>query len=287
VDAVLAELTEGALSRTAVQRLIRAGEVRLDGRTARSADQVSGGEALEYSMPVVAPSPLEAEQVHLRVVYEDGHLAVIDKDAGMVVHPGPGHSSGTLVHALLGRGARWSAVGGAERPGIVHRLDRWTSGLLVVARDDETHRALARQLAARTMSRTYIALVDGAPPSPAAVVDAPIGRDPRNRQRMAVVVAGRPARTQFHVLQHMRRHSLVELTLETGRTHQVRVHLASIGCPVTGDAVYGRRSGLIARPALHAARLAFTHPHTEAGLSFESTLPHDMNAAISAAGAGH
>jgi 23S rRNA pseudouridine1911/1915/1917 synthase len=215
----------------------------------------------------------------LRVLYEDDDLVVIDKPAGLVVHPGPGHPTGTLVHGLLGRGPGWSTIGGTERPGIVHRLDRDTSGLMVVARNDEAHRELARQLQRRIMTRRYRAIVVGEVADPAARIEAPIGRDPKNRQRMAVIVGGREAVTEFRRLAVAAGHSLLDVTLGTGRTHQIRVHLAYIHHPVLGDAVYGRRSSLIARPALHAQALTLRHPRTGKTMSWENPPPDDFELA--------
>jgi 23S rRNA pseudouridine1911/1915/1917 synthase len=215
----------------------------------------------------------------LRVLYEDDDLVVIDKPAGLVVHPGPGHPTGTLVHGLLGRGPGWSTIGGTERPGIVHRLDRDTSGLMVVARNDEAHRELARQLQKRIMTRKYRAIVVGEVADPAARIEAPIGRDPKNRQRMAVLAGGREAVTEFRRLAVAGGHSLLEVTLGTGRTHQIRVHLAYIHHPVLGDPVYGRRSPLIARPALHAEALTLRHPRTGKTMSWQTPPPDDFELA--------
>jgi 23S rRNA pseudouridine1911/1915/1917 synthase len=220
----------------------------------------------------------------LKVRYEDDDLLVIDKPAGLVVHPGPGHAGGTLVHGLLARGPQWSSVGGVERPGIVHRLDKDTSGLMIVARNDTTHRDLARQLQDRTMHRRYQAIVVGEVPDAAARIDAPVGRDPRHRQRMAVVASGRQAITDFRRLGLVQGHTLLEVSLLTGRTHQVRVHLAYIRHPVLGDTVYGRPSPLIGRPALHAAEITFRHPRTGKAVKLDSPLPPDFVAAWDALG---
>ena len=220
-----------------------------------------------------------AEPMDLRIVYEDDDLAVVDKPVGLVVHPGPGHPTGTLVHGLLGRGPGWSTIGGTERPGIVHRLDRDTSGLMVVARNDEAHRELARQLQRRVMARRYRAIVVGEVADPAARIDAPIGRDRRNRQRMAVVAGGREAITEFRRLEIAGGHSLLDVSLGTGRTHQIRVHLAFIKHPVLGDPMYGRRSPLIGRPALHAQALTLRHPRTGKSMTWESPPPEDFELA--------
>lgn len=215
----------------------------------------------------------------LRVVFEDDDLLVIDKPAGLVVHPGPGHPTGTLVHGLLGRGADWSTIGGEQRPGIVHRLDRDTSGLMVVARNDLAHQELSRQLQRRIMKRRYRAIVVGEVAEPAARIEAPIGRDPKHRQRMAVVAGGREAITEFRRLSLAPGHSLLDVSLGTGRTHQIRVHLAYIRHPILGDAVYGRRSPLIARPALHAESLTLRHPRTGAQMTWTAPLPEDFELA--------
>jgi 23S rRNA pseudouridine1911/1915/1917 synthase len=237
---------------------------------------------VELDLPDAAP-PTGGESIPLDVVYEDGDLLVIDKPAGMVVHPAAGQRSGTLVNALLGRGGEWSAAGGAGRPGIVHRLDKGTSGLIVVARHDLAHRRLAEQLAGRTMSRAYLAVARGEVPAPSGEVDGPIGRDPRHRQRMAVVAAGRFARTRYRVLERLRGHTLLRADLETGRTHQVRVHLAAIGHPVVGDELYGRRRpGDPERPLLHAFRLRFVHPRTGRDMEFESPPPADLAGFVAA-----
>ncbi|MGH2928841.1 MAG: RluA family pseudouridine synthase, partial [Solirubrobacteraceae bacterium] len=192
-----------------------------------------------------------------------GGLVVVDKPAGMVVHPAIGHPTGTLAQALLGLGGTWSTAGGPARPGIVHRLDKGTSGLIIAARSDVAHRALAAQLADRTLSRTYLAIARGGIQEPEALLDGPIARHPRERLRMAVVEGGRPARTRYRVLERRGGHTLVQCDLETGRTHQIRVHLAALGHPIAGDALYAKpRAGDPARPMLHAWRLRFTHPRT-------------------------
>ena len=268
-------------SRSHVQRLITQGHVRLNDGPARPGSRLRAGDHLSWELPPPAPSRLEPESMDLRILYEDDDLVVIDKPAGLVVHPGPGHPTGTLVHGLLGRGPGWSTIGGTERPGIVHRLDRDTSGLMVVARNDEAHRELARQLQRRLMTRRYRAIVVGEVADPAARIDAPIARDRKNRQRMAVVAGGREAVTEFRRLALAGGHSLLDVTLGTGRTHQIRVHLAFIKHPVLGDPVYGRRSPLIGRPALHAQALTLRHPRTGASMTWESPPPEDFELAWS------
>ena len=203
---------------------------------------------------------------------------MINKPPGMVVHPSPGHHSGTLVHALLGRGGSWSSAGGEMRPGIVHRLDKGTSGLIVVARNDVSHRALSAQLSDRTLSRSYLAIARGLLRNDAGELEGPIGRHPKDRLRMAVVSGGRFARTRYEVVERRRGHTLLRCDLETGRTHQIRVHLAALGHPIAGDADYGGRrpAGDPQRPMLHAWRLRLRHPKTRAEMSFEAPPPADF-----------
>jgi 23S rRNA pseudouridine1911/1915/1917 synthase len=194
----------------------------------------------------------------------------------MVVHPAPGHYTGTLVHALLGRGGAWSGIGGAARPGVVHRLDKGTSGLIVVARNDVSHRALSAQLNDRSLSRTYLAIVTGRVKNDAGELEGPIGRHPKERKRMAVVAGGRYARTRYEVVERKRTHTLLRCDLDTGRTHQIRVHLAALGHPVAGDAEYGGRQRGLDRPMLHAWRLRLRHPRTGVEMTFEVAPPQDF-----------
>ena len=217
------------------------------------------------------------EAILLEVMYEDEDLAVINKPAGMVVHPAPGHHTGTLVNALLGRGGSWSAVGGSARPGIVHRLDKGTSGLIVVARNDVSHRALSAQLKDRSLSRAYLAIVRGRVKDDAGELEGPIGRDPKERKRMAVVSGGRFARTRYQVVERRGGHTLVRCELDTGRTHQIRVHLAALGYPVAGDTEYGGGEDGATRPMLHAWRLRLRHPRMGSEMSFEAPPPADFD----------
>jgi 23S rRNA pseudouridine1911/1915/1917 synthase len=284
------------LSRSRLQALIAAGAVQLDAAPARASARVRTGQRAVVRVPPAIPAEPQAEDIPLRIVHEDASLLVIDKPAGLVVHPGAGADSGTLVNALLGRVRDLSGVGGVLRPGIVHRLDRGTSGLLVVAKDDRTHRALARQFAARTVEKEYLALVLGLPARAAGEIDKPIGRDPVRRQRMSVRAArGREARTSWRVEERFDGAALVRVRIHSGRTHQIRVHLSSIGHPVAGDALYGgtrtpssrkaaARLALAAleRPALHSARLAFEHPATAERLAFEAPLPDDLTRVLDA-----
>jgi 23S rRNA pseudouridine1911/1915/1917 synthase len=300
-----------ALSRSRLQGLIRAGEVTRQGKPVEDlGGKVKAGETYEVHVPApVAAEPI-AETIPLTVVYEDAHLIVIDKPKGMPAHPGAGHSSGTLVNALLAHcGASLSGIGGVKRPGIVHRLDKDTTGLLVVAKTDAAHQALAQQFAAHgadgKLERGYRALVWGAPERARGSVDAPLGRSSTNRTKMAVVTGerGRRAVTLYSVIETFRGRaakplaSLLRLTLETGRTHQVRVHMAHIGHPLLGDMTYGaghrasaRKLGhdaeavleALGRQALHAAELKFEHPVTGKRLAFESPLPDDMANVVAA-----
>ena len=251
----------------------------VNGKTADPADRVAAGDVVEYEIPEAYIAEASAEAIALEVVYEDDDLAVINKPAGMVVHPAPGHYTGTLVNALLGRGGTWSAVGGSSRPGIVHRLDKGTSGLIVVARNDISHRALSAQLSDRSLSRTYMAIVRGLVREDAGELEGPIGRDPKERKRMAVVSGGRFARTRYEVVERGRGHTLLRCDLDTGRTHQIRVHLAALGHPIAGDAEYGGRKGDdAARPMLHAWRLRLRHPGTKTEMMFEVPPPADFEA---------
>jgi 23S rRNA pseudouridine1911/1915/1917 synthase len=279
-------MQQESVSRSAAQSLIAGGHVRVNDGPAKSGQRVRPEDDVVVTIPATPPPSVDVEgaTVHLSVVYEDEALAVIDKPAGMVVHPAPGHPSGTLADGLRQRGATWSQLGGEQRPGIVHRLDRDTSGLLVVAKTEAAHRSLSLQLQRRTLGRVYWALVHGSFREATGRIDAPIGRDPGHRQRMAVVDEGRPATTDFAVVERMRRFSRLEVRLLTGRTHQIRVHLASISHPIAGDPVYGRRGDIICdRPALHAQRISFAHPQSGERCEFESPLPADLVAALAAA----
>jgi 23S rRNA pseudouridine1911/1915/1917 synthase len=287
LDEVLAGLA--GTSRAQAARWADAGLVAVDGRPAPRSRRLRGGERLAWTPPPPAPAgPPAAENLPLAVRYEDDRLLVVAKPAGLVVHPGPGHPTGTLVNALLGRpGTSLSAGGGeADRPGIVHRLDKDTSGLLLVAKDDAAHLALARDLAARRVERRYLALVQGRLPGDQGTVDAPVGRHPRDRKRMAVVGSGgRRAVTHWRVLETFPAVQLVEATLETGRTHQVRVHLASLRHPLAGDRTYGADPTLAARlgldrPFLHAWRLAFAHPDDGHRVELTEPLPGDLQAVL-------
>ena len=282
------------LSRARVQALIAAGHVTVDGQPARSSARVRMGQAIRVRVPPPVPARPRPEDIPLNVVHEDSHLLVVDKPAGLVVHPGAGRPGGTLVNALLRHVRDLSAVGGVLRPGIVHRLDRGTSGLLVVAKDDQTHRSLVRQFAGRSVVKEYLALVHGVPRARSGEITTPIGRDPVHRKRMSTrAPRGREARTSWRIEESFDGASLLRVRIHTGRTHQIRVHLASIGHPVAGDVTYGgtrvpsarrveARAALssLERPALHAARLAFSHPATGTAVVFDSPLPDDIHTVL-------
>jgi len=282
LDVALAR--HAAVSRAVAGRLVESGTVRVDGRALRKGHVLREGEAVSFEPPIDEPSRLTAEEVPLRLVYEDDWLLVVDKPAGVVVHPAPGHEHGTLVQGLVARGIRG---GHGLRPGVVHRLDKETSGLLIVARRDDAYRRLVASMARRAITRVYLALLVGALPQDEGTVDAAIGRHVRDRKRMSIHTAQpRPAVTHFRVLARPPGYTFVEVRLETGRTHQIRVHMAALGYPVAGDATYGGRSrppGL-SRHFLHAARLSFPHPEDDRVVSFEAPLPPELVAFLAGVG---
>ena len=282
LDRFLAGLPEIG-SRAVAERLLSTGGVLVDGRARPKSHKLVGGEELDFEPPAARSSRLEPQAMDLVVPYEDEHLLVVDKPAGLVVHPAPGHASGTLVHGLLA----YDVEGGEEpeRPGIVHRLDRDTSGLLVVARSPEAHRRLQELVQAREITREYLALVVGRPRSRSGTIDAAIGRDRHDPLRQSFDTdTPRDAVTHFEVEELLRRHALLRVRLETGRTHQIRVHLTAIDLPVAGDTVYGRPGELgLERQFLHAARLAFPHPVTAEPVDVSSPLPSELEAALARA----
>lgn len=278
------------LTRSRIQKLIDSGKVSVDARTGKAGARLKGGEVISIVVPADIRLEVTAENIPLDVVFEDDDLIVVNKPAGMVTHPGAGVTEGTLVNALMFHcGASLSGISGVLRPGIVHRLDKDTSGLLVVAKNDRAHQSLAAQIKEKEAGRKYRALLEGIPSPEEGTVDKPIGRHPVQRKKMAIVANGRTARTHYRVLQHWHKFCMIEAVLETGRTHQIRVHMASLGCPVVGDIVYNmkttgtldarRRLGLIGH-ALHAAYLSFTHPSKGVLLEFEAPLPADFQAAM-------
>ncbi|MBI6546751.1 MAG: RluA family pseudouridine synthase [Cyanobacteria bacterium NC_groundwater_1444_Ag_S-0.65um_54_12] len=264
------------LSRTRLQQLLAEGFIRVDGNLAKASQRLRSGECLAVKIPPLALTTLQPEVLPLTLLHEDEHIAVVNKPQGMVTHPAPGNRAGTLVNALLAQIKALSSAGGNLRPGIVHRLDKDTSGLLVVAKSDIAYWSLVKQLKARSISRRYLALAQGRFKIPEGIIEAPIGRHPKDRTRMAVIAAGRSAKTSYRVLEEFSDVTYLELALETGRTHQIRVHLAYLHHPVLGDPVYGgNRPAMFQLPgqALHAWRLAFLHPITGKELVFESQPP--------------
>jgi len=282
LDRYLASLPQIG-SRGLAERVLGDG-VLVDGRTRQKSHRLSGGEELEFEAPEIPERTLAPEQMELRIAYEDEHLVVVDKPAGLVVHPAPGHATGTLVQGLL---AHDVAGGEEDRPGIVHRLDRDTSGLMVVARSEEAHRRLQGLVRGRELERRYLALVVGKPRSRSGRIEAPIGRDRRDPMRHSLDTdTPREAVTHFELVELYPRHALLGVKLETGRTHQIRVHLAAIDLPIAGDPLYGRPHELgLERQFLHASRLAFTHPFTGERVEVESPLPDDLQTAARMAAA--
>jgi 23S rRNA pseudouridine1911/1915/1917 synthase len=277
-------------SRAHVQRLIKDGRVTGPAGSLRPSTAVRAGQTYEVDIPPPTAATPEPEAIPIRIVYEDEQLVVLDKPAGMVVHPGAGHSSGTLVNALLHHVQDLSGIGGELRPGIVHRLDRGTSGLMVVAKSDAAHQELSRQFSDREVDKEYVALVWGLV-QPGRRIDVPIGRDPGDRQKMSTRARrARNAVTRVTFAHHFKGVSLLKVAIATGRTHQIRVHLSAIGHPIVGDATYGgvhRRTGSnlravqrLERPFLHSARLAFTHPSDGRRVEFDSPLPLDLQAVL-------
>jgi 23S rRNA pseudouridine1911/1915/1917 synthase len=273
-------------SRTRLQQLIRAGFVRLNGHPAETSDTVRSGDSIELVEPPAEKIENEAEAIPLDILFEDADLLVINKAAGLVVHPGPGHREHTLVNALLHYCPALSGIGGKERPGIVHRLDKETSGCLVVAKNDEAHRALSRQFAARTVEKVYLALVSGKLRKRAGIIEERIARHPVHRQRMAAISSrGRPAKTEYRVVASGTDASLIECQLHSGRTHQIRVHLRHLGHPVLGDKLYAPKLAKnFPRQMLHAWKLGFEHPRTGEWNNFEAPLPSDFAEALRSVG---
>jgi 23S rRNA pseudouridine1911/1915/1917 synthase len=263
------------LSRARVQSLLRSGHITINGAGTKASMRVRMGDLVHVGEPPLMQAGIEAQGIPLEVLYEDNDLIIVDKPAGIVVHPAAGNRDGTLVNALLYHCNELSGVGGVERPGIVHRLDKDTTGCLVAAKNDAAHGSLTRQFAGREVSKIYLALVDGRFAKGSGEISAPIGRHPIHRQKMAVVERGRAARTTWRVLRELPVGSLIECTLHTGRTHQIRVHLKHIGHPLLGDDVYGKRSSF-PRQMLHAWKLAFIHPSTGQLVSFKSPIPADF-----------
>jgi 23S rRNA pseudouridine1911/1915/1917 synthase len=272
-------------SRSRLQALIKEGQVKVNGKAAAKAGMaLSEGDQVELTLPPARPSDLLPEEIPLNILFESENLVVIDKPAGMVVHPAAGHQQGTLVNAVLGHDPGLEGIGGEQRPGLVHRLDKDTSGLILVAKNDHTMRWLQDQFRLRKVRKVYLALTDGVPPTPTGRIEAAIGRNPAQRKQMAVVPdeKGRSASTEYRVLEQFPEHTLFEVHPETGRTHQIRLHLAFLGCPVVADVVYGRRrpSLPLKRHFLHAARLTILLPGEASPRTFESPLPQELQSVL-------
>jgi 23S rRNA pseudouridine1911/1915/1917 synthase len=272
-------------SRSRLQGLIREGWGYVDDRPAHKTGQaLETGMVVRVEFPPPEPTELIPEDIALDILYEDAHVLVVNKPAGMVVHPAAGHRSGTLVHAALAHAPEMEGLAGEKRPGVVHRLDKDTSGIILLAKNDRAHRWLQEQFRRREVDKIYLALVDGRPPTPSGRVEAAVGRDPRQRKQMAVLPPGqgRPAVSEYFTRQQYKQHSLLEVHPITGRTHQIRVHLAFLGCPVTGDTVYGRSRPTLplARQFLHAHRLKIRLPGEKSPRLFEAPLPADLSALL-------
>ena len=285
LDVVLAETTKPLESRANIQRSIRAGLISINGiTTTRSSTKVISGQIIrfkptkDYLAPTITPSELS-----LDIVFEDDDIAIIDKPSGMVVHSGAGHLTDTMANAAVTRWPKISSVGDTDRPGIVHRLDRDTSGLLIIALNPTAYNNLTLMIKKHEIERIYTALVHGHPKSSSGTIDAPIGRDPHHRTRQAVNAGGRPALTHYEVIREIGQFSFIKVRLETGRMHQIRVHMTAIGHPIVGDQTYGKRQGIanLSRQFLHASKLTFNHPISSEKISVTSKLPDDLQSAIS------
>ncbi len=281
VDVFLAQQNIG-LSRSQIKRIIEEGHVLSENIPLKAKNKIKNGQTIKVIVPQPKKSVLKAEKIPLEIVYEDSSIIVINKPAGMVVHPGAGNHSGTLVNALLNHCNDLSGIGGVERPGIVHRLDKDTSGLLMVAKDDSSHQSLAKQLQDRDVLKKYIAIVSGVMKKNHGTIDKAIGRHVKDRKKMSTVTRmGREAISTYKVLKRYSLASLIEVILKTGRTHQIRVHLSAVGHPLLGDNIYGKKTtqvmkSLIHRQSLHSALLGFNHPKTEKYIEFSAPLPDDM-----------
>jgi 23S rRNA pseudouridine1911/1915/1917 synthase len=272
-------------SRSFLQGLIQSGRVSIDGSTAtKSGTRLDAPQMVEITIPPASPSELIPEPIDLDIIFEDDDLIVVNKPPGMVVHPSAGHHAGTLIHAVLAHAPDIQGVGGVQRPGLVHRLDKDTSGLIVLAKNDATHQFLQKQFKDRKVNKTYLALVDGHPPTPTGRIEAAIGRDPKNRQRMAVLpdTKGKMAISEYKTVETFSNHALLQVSIHTGRTHQIRLHLAFLNCPVVADTTYGhKRTSLpVPRQMLHAHRLGIALPRDKKQITFEAPLPPDFQTVI-------
>jgi 23S rRNA pseudouridine1911/1915/1917 synthase len=268
------------LSRTRVQKLIAAGNITVNGRPAKPGLRLSPGDEIDITIPPTPPQELKPEAIPLKIIYEDDDLFAVDKPAGLTVHPAPGHPGHTLVNAILAHFPHLADIGDSLRPGVVHRLDKDTSGVMLVAKNSAAQANLSKQFKSHSVTKAYLALVKGKLEPESGIIEADIGRDPRNRKKMAVVAQGREARTEYRVVKYIGNFTLLEIMPETGRTHQIRVHLAAIGFPVVGDKVYGVKSLHLSRQFLHACRLGFKLPSSGEYVEFESELPEDLQQAL-------
>ena len=267
---------EPKLTRSRIKRLIDSGHILINGQVPKVSQRLHPGDRVVITVPPPAPIELEAQEIPIPVMFQDHDLIVVDKPAGLSVHPGPGHPNHTLVNALLALCPDISGIGGYLRPGIVHRLDKDTSGLMVVAKTDAAHLDISRQIKERRVRKGYLALVRGRLEPDKGTIEAPVGRHPVHRKRMAVVNGGKEAKTSYHVIRYLPEASFLEVFPETGRTHQIRVHFASLGHPLIGDGLYGRKHSFLDRHFLHAHLLGFTHPTRGESLEFTSPLPQDL-----------
>ena len=279
LDSFLAN-QEKATTRSRLQALIESGHVTVNGSSAKPSYKVKSGDIVCISMPAASPVDIVPQDIPISFIYQDEHIAVVDKPQGLPVHPGPGHPDGTLVNAILAHCPDIAGVGGEIRPGIVHRLDKDTSGLIMIAKTHDAHQNLSAQISSRNVDKGYLALCKGLLTNDDGIIDAPIGRDPYNRKRMAVVEDGRYAKTMYTVIERFESSTFLSVKLETGRTHQIRVHMAHLNHPLVGDTVYGRSSNIVSRHFLHAHYLAFRHPITGEPVEFQSDLPKDLSSAL-------
>jgi 23S rRNA pseudouridine1911/1915/1917 synthase len=268
------------LSRSHVQKLIAKGHITVNGRKTKPGLKINIGDRLKVVIPPTPPSRLVPETMPLNIIYEDDDLLAVDKPAGLTVHPAPGHPTHTLVNAILSHFPHLADIGDSLRPGVVHRLDKDTSGVMLVAKNSLAQADLAQQFKSHSVTKAYLVLVKGKLEPENGVIEADIGRDPRNRKRMAVVAEGREARTEYRVIKYIGDYTLLEVMPETGRTHQIRVHLAAIGYPVVGDKVYGVKSPFLSRQFMHASRLGFKLPSSGEYVEFKSELPPDLAQAL-------
>lgn len=273
------------LSRSRVQALIKEGEVQVNDLVPHKAGHLlDPRDVVKVRIPAPKPSKISPEPIPLDIIFENEDIIIVNKPAGMVVHPAAGHSSGTLVHAALAHAPEMEGIGGEQRPGVIHRLDKNTSGLIVLAKNDHAHRWLQNQFRQRQVHKIYLALVDGQPPTPTGRIEAPIGRDPRSRKKMAVVPSqkGRASTSEYRILERYSKHTLLEVHPITGRTHQIRLHLTYLGCPVVGDTIYGLRHSSLAldRHFLHALSLKIRLPGEKDPSTFEAPLPADLVAIL-------